>query len=115
MNPKNFANTSTSLNSYIPNYQEKLSLDFKSESNNNFNYINSGNQENLGNKVLSKTLEKNTQNLNSTFTSTNDNLKVIIRVRPALPREMEDNLPFRSVVLITNENKSCNLVLLYIP
>lgn len=110
MNPKNFANTSTSLNSYIPNYQEKLSLDFKSESNNNFNYINSGNQENLGNKVLSKTLEKNTQNLNSTFTSTNDNLKVIIRVRPALPREMEDNLPFRSVVLITNENKSCNLV-----
>lgn len=110
MNPKNYANTNTSLNSYIPNYQEKMSMDFKSESTNNFNNINSGNQDNFNNKQLSKTLEKNTQNLNSTFTSNNDNLKVIIRVRPALPREMEDNLPFRSVVLITNENKSCNLV-----
>lgn len=27
-----------------------------------------------------------------------DNLKVVIRVRPALPREMENDLPFRSIV-----------------
>ena len=38
----------------------------------------------------------------STFKSTNqfDNMKVAIRVRPALPREMEPGLPFRSIVKI---------------
>ncbi len=36
----------------------------------------------------------------SNLKSTNqtDNLKVVIRVRPALPREMEQDLPFRSIV-----------------
>jgi hypothetical protein len=29
-----------------------------------------------------------------------DNLRVVIRVRPALPREMEVDLPFRSIVRI---------------
>lgn len=33
-----------------------------------------------------------------TTSSQYDNLKVILRVRPALPREMEVDLPFRSVV-----------------
>jgi hypothetical protein len=27
-----------------------------------------------------------------------DNLKVVIRIRPALPREIELDLPFRSIV-----------------
>ncbi len=31
-----------------------------------------------------------------------DNLKVVIRVRPALPREMEVDLPFRSIVHLNN-------------
>ncbi len=30
-----------------------------------------------------------------------DNLRVIIRVRPPLPREIEEDLPFRSIVIIT--------------
>jgi hypothetical protein len=34
--------------------------------------------------------------MKSTFQS--DNLKVVIRVRPPLPREMEEDLPFRSIV-----------------
>jgi hypothetical protein len=36
----------------------------------------------------------------SQFKSTGqtDNLKVVIRVRPALPREMEKDTPFRSIV-----------------
>ena len=41
------------------------------------------------------------KNLNSTMEGTKnsfDNLKVVIRVRPALPREMEIDLPFRSIV-----------------
>jgi hypothetical protein len=33
-----------------------------------------------------------------------DNLKVVLRVRPALPREMEIDLPFRSVVNISTKN-----------
>ena len=44
------------------------------------------------------------------FNNTSDNLKVVIRVRPALPREIEENLPFRSIVLLSNESKSINLV-----
>lgn len=31
-------------------------------------------------------------------TNQSDNLRVVIRIRPALPREMEDDLPFRSIV-----------------
>lgn len=31
-------------------------------------------------------------------THQSDNLRVVIRVRPALPREMEVDLPFRSIV-----------------
>jgi hypothetical protein len=38
--------------------------------------------------------------MKSTFQS--DNLKVVIRVRPPLPREMEDELPFRSIVKYIN-------------
>jgi len=38
--------------------------------------------------------------LSSNFKSTNqtDNLKVVIRIRPALPREIDQDLPFRSIV-----------------
>ena len=31
-------------------------------------------------------------------TTQTDNLKVVIRVRPALPREIENDAPFRSIV-----------------
>jgi hypothetical protein len=34
--------------------------------------------------------------MRSTFQS--DNLKVVIRVRPPLTRELEEDLPFRSIV-----------------
>ena len=33
-------------------------------------------------------------------TTQTDNLKVVIRVRPALPREMENDIPFRSIVIL---------------
>ena len=74
--------------------------------------LNSNKLTNIISKpVNSMTNNTSSQNLNSTNTNfnTNDNLKVVIRVRPALPRECEENLPFRSIVLISNENKSCNL------
>jgi len=39
--------------------------------------------------------------VSSNLKSTNqtDNLKVVIRIRPALPREVEQDLPFRSIVI----------------
>ncbi len=33
-------------------------------------------------------------------TGTFDNLKVVIRIRPPLTREIETDLPFRSIVII---------------
>jgi hypothetical protein len=33
-------------------------------------------------------------------TGTFDNLKVVIRIRPPLAREVESDLPFRSIVII---------------
>ena len=35
---------------------------------------------------------------NLKYSNQTDNLKVVIRIRPALPREMESDLPFRSIV-----------------
>jgi hypothetical protein len=31
-----------------------------------------------------------------------DNLKVVIRIRPPLQREIESDLPFRSIVILNN-------------
>jgi hypothetical protein len=41
-----------------------------------------------------------------------DNLKVVLRVRPALPREMEVDLPFRSVVTILNLTNRCSFLMI---
>ncbi len=42
--------------------------------------------------------------------SSNDNFKVVIRVRPPLPRERTDGCEFRSIVQVTQENKSCAIM-----
>ena len=47
---------------------------------------------------------------NNSFNSPTDNLKVAIRIRPPLSREIEKNLPFRSIALANKENNSCSLV-----
>ena len=49
-------------------------------------------------------------NSNSTGSNNIDNLKVAIRVRPPLPREIEKNLPFRAITVISKENHTCSLV-----
>ena len=46
----------------------------------------------------------------SSSTGKNDNFKVIIRVRPPLPREQDDMAPFRSCIHITPDNKSISLM-----
>ena len=49
-------------------------------------------------------------NSNSTGSNNIDNLKVAIRVRPPLPREIEKNLPFRAITVVSKENHTCSLV-----
>lgn len=44
------------------------------------------------------------------FSSSNDNFKVVIRVRPPLPRERTDGCEFRSIVQVQPENKSCAIM-----
>ena len=55
-------------------------------SSNDFYHKNSQNTEQESNSLFKQT------------SSSSDNFKVVIRVRPALPREMEVDLPFRSIV-----------------
>ena len=38
-----------------------------------------------------------------------DNLKVSIRVRPPLPRETEEGIPFRSIAIVSQDHKSISL------
>jgi hypothetical protein len=52
----------------------------------------------------------NTPSIYSSKQSKNDNFKVIIRVRPPLPREQDQSCPFRSCLHITPDNKSVSLM-----
>ena len=44
------------------------------------------------------------------FHSCSDRLKVAIRIRPPLPREIEPNLPFRSIALVSKSSPTVSLV-----
>jgi len=59
-----------------------------------------GPHNNTENSTGFKNLNINEGDSNSLLktTASQDNMKVVIRIRPALPREMEIDLPFRSVV-----------------
>ena len=48
--------------------------------------------------------------LQSQSTSQNDNFKVVIRVRPPLPREMKDDMEFRGIVQVSPDHKSCSIL-----
>lgn len=40
----------------------------------------------------------------------NDNFKVVIRVRPPLPRERVEGCEFRSIVSVAPTNKTCSIM-----
>ncbi len=65
-------------------------------SNTNFN--NNNNKDYESSVGFKSTMNDNEGNSMMKMTHSYDNLKVVIRVRPALPREMEQDLPFRSIV-----------------
>lgn len=58
---------------------------------NNLTYNNNTNEETHNNNQNSVLLK--------TSMNTFDNLRVVIRLRPPLQREMEQDLPFRSIVI----------------
>ena len=60
-----------------------------------------GNNSSTSNTIIS---------YNNNINSPTDNLKVAIRIRPPLSREIEKNLPFRSIAIANKENSSCSLV-----
>jgi len=51
-----------------------------------------------------------TNNTNSNNNNNIDNLKVAIRIRPPLPREIEKNLTFRPITIVDKENHSLSLL-----
>ena len=61
-------------------------------------------KSNGNNSSASNTISSNN------ISSPTDNLKVAIRIRPPLSREIEKNLPFRSIVITNKENNTCSLV-----
>ena len=63
-------------------------------------------KSNGNNSSTSNSISTSNNNLNSPT----DNLKVAIRIRPPLPREIEKNLPFRSIAITNKSNRSCSLV-----
>ena len=49
-------------------------------------------------------------NTNTSIGNNTDNLKVAIRIRPPLSREIDKDLPFRAITVVNKENHSCSLV-----
>jgi hypothetical protein len=69
--------------------------------------MNNSLKDNLSfdNKLTKNTYYESENISNFKSTNSTDNLKVVIRIRPPLQREMEENLPFRSIVIINSVNK----------
>ena len=82
-------------------------------SNGNGNDLNSNGQISTHSSILhsyTKSNGNNSSTNNNSINSPTDNLKVAIRIRPPLPREIEKNLPFRSIAITNKENNTCSLV-----
>ena len=100
----NHSNNKNSLTNNLLSNSSILHTYTKSNGNNNANNNPPNNNNNNTNNNLSRF------NTNSTNGNNTDNLKVAIRVRPPLPREIEKNLPFRAITLVSKENHTCSLV-----
>lgn len=69
-----------------------------------------GNTSQTDNSVSKNVNNENFEIQAKTTLSQYDNLKVVIRVRPPLPREIEPNVPFRSNIIIAKDSKGCSIV-----
>ena len=90
-------NSTNNFSSNSINSSNNITSSF--QSNNIHSYTKSNGNNNSITNVTSQNSNSNT-----------DNLKVAIRIRPPLSRELEQNLPFRSIIIANRENHSCSLV-----
>ena len=92
--------------------KEKFYGNTKPLSNNISNQNNKNIQNHQNNEIIQHNLNKNYENKqnNETKQDRDDNLHVLIRVRPPLSREIPKDLPFRSIVLTNNSFNNCSLV-----
>ena len=81
---------------------------FNSDNVNENNY-NSSNREK--GKLMSIIFDdQQNNNLNQNNNKINDNMKVMVRIRPPLPREMEFGIPFRSISEVSSDNSMVTIL-----
>ena len=112
---KNTYPQQTSSNNLNPSQNAQINITHHTinNSNGNGNDLNSNGQISTHSSILhsyTKSNGNNSSTNNNNINSSTDNLKVAIRIRPPLLREVEKNLPFRSIVLTNKENNTCSLV-----
>ena len=107
------SNTSPNLQNNMTHHTINTSNTYISNNTNNNNQISTYpsvlhayTKSNGNNSSTSNTISFNNNSINSST----DNLKVAIRIRPPLTREIEKNLPFRSIARANKENHSCSLL-----
>ena len=54
--------------------------------------------------------DQQNNNLNQNNNKINDNMKVMVRIRPPLPREMEFGIPFRSISEVSSDNSMVTIL-----
>lgn len=92
-------------NDYDNTPGSKYSMHNQQEQNFGMNQMYTNQQEEDDNYEYSKT-----PSIYSSKPGRDDNFKVIIRVRPPLPREQEPSCPFRSCLHISPDNKNISLM-----
>ena len=116
---QNNANTILNSNnsSSLPNNMTHHTIN--TSNTNSSNNTNNNNQNSTNPSVIHAYTKSNGNNSssintisfnNNNINSSTDNLKVAIRIRPPLTREIENNLPFRSIALANKEEHSCSLL-----
>ena len=89
------------INSSHKRYKsENMNVNNSTENTSNINFLPNLNQTNNLTQVISEQENKITNNNND-----NENLKVMLRIRPPLPREIEFGIPFRSISEVSSDNK----------
>ena len=74
---------------------------------NNYSFSSSKNKNGkLSSIIFDEQTNSNSKNLTkiTSLPYINDNMKVMVRVRPPLPREMEFGIPFRSICEVSSDN-----------
>lgn len=70
----------------------------------------SGQQVEEEEEEMEESVKHSSYHRQSTTSGKDDNFKVIIRVRPPLPREQDSSVPFRSILHIASDNKGVSLM-----